>query len=100
MGAILGSSGVEHDAVLLASELATNAVRYGTGELYVRVDLADGDGIYVEIGDDSPDLPTLLAPSEAAHGRGLHIVAAVAADWGCEQRGAGKVVWFRLRPPS
>jgi len=36
------------------------------------------------------------AVAEAASGRGLMIVAALTADWGCSAADAGKVVWAVL----
>jgi anti-sigma regulatory factor (Ser/Thr protein kinase) len=93
---VLGARHATADAVLLVSELATNAVRYGEGEFLVHVDV-DDDVIRVEVADSSRELPRLRPPAEtAATGRGLHIVAALALSWGAETRGPGKVVWFTL----
>ncbi len=51
----------------------------------------------VEVTDDSPKMP---APRSAGlleeGGRGLALVESLAADWGVQARGPGKVVWFEL----
>jgi serine/threonine-protein kinase RsbW len=85
------------DALLLASELATNAVRYGIGDFTVAVVRLDAV-LRVEVCDRSPVRPTMAPPRGDADdgGRGLRIVDAVALEWGTEPRSAGKAVWFTL----
>jgi anti-sigma regulatory factor (Ser/Thr protein kinase) len=87
-------------AHLLTTEVVTNAVVHGTGQVGLRV--ISGEGVLrVEVIDESPDLPVPvpLADPRRRGGRGLHIIAAMAAAWGVEPHAdaAGKTVWFELR---
>lgn len=81
---------------LLTSELVTNAVLHAATPVTVTVRRAS-DAIRVEVADESPQLPTLKSYGEdAATGRGLHLVSALADSWGSRRRDDGKVVWFEL----
>jgi anti-sigma regulatory factor (Ser/Thr protein kinase) len=87
---------VEADAVLLASELITNAVLHArTG---IRVVLhTDGAALRVSVFDENPRLPTYEACSpEATSGRGLSLVQGMAGAWGVQRSDGGKVVWFEM----
>jgi anti-sigma regulatory factor (Ser/Thr protein kinase) len=88
--------GLRDRAVLLVSELASNAVVYaGTNPFEVRIRLAPSRRI--EIRDASGVLPAMLDPSfEDARGRGLRIVEALADAWGVCSDENGKVVWFEF----
>lgn len=85
---------------LLTSELATNAVVFGTAEIFaVEVGLRQhGPGIRVEVVDSNPSPPALReASDDDMHGRGLLLVSSLAADWGSYSLpGARKAVWFEL----
>ena len=87
------------DAELLTSELVTNAVRHAGAPVVVRVG-QEADGVIVAVQDPAPALPTPRpAGPEDVSGRGLAIVAAMAADWGVDPvPDDGKAVWFRLTP--
>ena len=87
------------DALVLTSELVTNAVRYGDGALALAIAVTAGL-LHVEVSDGNPDgvrMGTLPEP-DSLSGRGLFIVAALSSDWGCRPRldGVGKTVWFDL----
>jgi anti-sigma regulatory factor (Ser/Thr protein kinase) len=88
--------------VLLASEVATNAVRFARGptfEVEVRGgSLAGALSVHVGVTDSSPELPEPKpADDSVAHGRGLLLVDALAAHWGVAAiAGDGKTVWFEL----
>jgi anti-sigma regulatory factor (Ser/Thr protein kinase) len=96
---------VTETAVLLLSELMTNAYRHAKvprgREMWARAVLAE-NRLRVSVTDADDTLP---APREATPddetGRGLALVAALADDWGAEPRavGVGKTVWFVLRVP-
>lgn len=89
-------AGVLDTIELLASELVTNAVRYGTepgDSLMVAVDAAPGR-CRIEVHDTRRRRPRVLPTSdERARGRGLHLVELLAARWGTTDRPMGKVVW-------
>jgi two-component sensor histidine kinase len=85
------------DAVLMISELVTNAVRHARTRLHVSVSIADRT-LRVEVSDDDPTLP--VAPAlehHATSGRGLRIVDNLADRWGATPTDAGKTVWFELQ---
>ena len=75
------------DAVLVVSELATNAItaaRTSPDHVVVRVEVPDDDAVVVEVEDHGPgfasDPLTRRVKPEEEHGRGLRIVEAVADD--------------------
>jgi DNA-binding NarL/FixJ family response regulator len=83
-------------AVLLVSELATNAVLHaGTAVDVVVISLSDR--IRVEVSDRSSRLPQVQPHDPLREGgHGLEIVAAQATNWGIIPKLDGKVVWFEL----
>jgi anti-sigma regulatory factor (Ser/Thr protein kinase) len=84
-------------AVLLTSELVTNAVLHAPGTIDVGVDI-DLRGVRVEVGDCSAQAPSPReVGTDETSGRGLHLVAELARAWGVEAAPrSGKVVWFEL----
>jgi len=81
------------DALLVASELATNAVRHAQGPFRAIVTPSD-DAVRLEFHDASPSSPRLrLALTTEVDGRGLAIVERLARAWGVEERATGKIVW-------
>lgn len=85
-------------ALLLVSELATNAIRHGTPPVRLSLRL-DADRLRVEVTDSSPALPQLGHPeADETGGRGLQIVQQLAARWGSQvsRSRLGKTVWFEL----
>ena len=95
---------VEEDiAVLLTSELVTNAIAHEPGATVTLHVSSVGGQLLVEVFDACPQLPvpadaTGEAPADAETGRGLMLVATLAARWGCYLTPAGKAVWFALAP--
>jgi serine/threonine-protein kinase RsbW len=104
VGEVLGSGHpCEADAVLLASELFGNSIRHSRSSLpgkTVTVTVTARDGtIRVEVADRSGHgVPTLRPASEdAVDGRGLELVASLAARWGWRRRCRRTMTWFELR---
>ena len=95
----LGAVALRDDAVLLTSELVTNAVVHARSPCRLRLArLCDPDRLRVEVEDESPDQPRRGRPRpDEPHGRGLFLIDAIAHDWGVRRRAGGKVVWFELR---
>jgi len=92
---------VSEDLVLLASELATNAILHSRSghpdrTFTVRAMLYPGDHAWVEVIDQGGKWTADEIDDE--HGRGLAIVAAVAGDgnWGFDGDAASRTAWFRL----
>lgn len=89
---------VRSDALMLLSEVVTNAVRHGSGSIAVRAE-ADDAGVEVSVADDAAAEPRLMIqPLDAEGGRGLALVASLSDAWGVRQLpdGKGKAVWFRV----
>jgi anti-sigma regulatory factor (Ser/Thr protein kinase) len=83
-------------AVLLASELVTNAILHGKPPLGLRVTLR-GRTLRVEVTDRQwARVMASPVPPDATSGRGLVLVEALATRWGCEEAGRQKTVWFEL----
>jgi anti-sigma regulatory factor (Ser/Thr protein kinase) len=94
--ALAGDARVD-DALVLVSELVTNAILHTSREAELRVLRPTGrDTIRVEVRDHDP-VPPQPSESAGAHGGyGLRIVAAVADRWGHTVVADGKIVWFEL----
>jgi anti-sigma regulatory factor (Ser/Thr protein kinase) len=95
----LGFQPAVEDAALIAVELVTNAIRYAGsyGPIWLSLRLASGRAL-LEVQDCSPELPVIREPDFVAEsGRGLHVVAALAAavDW--LPVDGGKIVWSILK---
>lgn len=87
-------------AVLLTSELVTNALVHGRSDPLLTV-RASAEELRVQVWDDNPRAPELLAEDDLAlSGRGLQLVAGCAQAWGVEWPSdphvVGKGVWFTL----
>ncbi|MEU5091588.1 SpoIIE family protein phosphatase [Streptomyces sp. NPDC021356] len=82
---------------LILSELLTNAVRYGTDP--VRVRLLHERTLICEVSDGSSTAPHLrYAATTDEGGRGLFLVAQLADRWGTRYTETGKVIWSEQRP--
>ncbi|MFF0054096.1 ATP-binding protein [Streptomyces microflavus] len=107
------SDAVVDDAVLILSELLSNACRHGR-PLGWHTDAGDGDiraawrvetggGLTVEVTDGGgPTRPVPATPSVTARGgRGLNIISALAQEWGVRDDSSGEVtVWAHVPSPK
>jgi anti-sigma regulatory factor (Ser/Thr protein kinase) len=84
-------------AVLLTSELVTNAIIHQAGQTVMITITCSCDQLRVDVYDSSCLMPVLVdAPADAEAGRGLMLVATLSADWGYYRTPAGKAVYFTL----
>jgi len=84
------------DVQLVVSELATNAVIHAGSPFSVSV-RCDDEAIRISVQDWSRTPPQLRgAGAVGRSGRGLHLVGAVAREWGVEPAPDGKTVWAEL----
>jgi serine phosphatase RsbU (regulator of sigma subunit)/anti-sigma regulatory factor (Ser/Thr protein kinase) len=111
-----GLESVLDDALLLTSELVTNAVVHAGTAASVQCELRPGAngapaGIRVEVADRHPSKPlpvpgapetTLMSaePGESEHGYGLYLITYLADSWGVQYSRGAKQVWFELRLPG
>ncbi|KUN79001.1 phosphatase [Streptomyces bungoensis] len=83
-------------ALLVMSELVTNAVRFATGPVTVRLVRAGGR-LFCEVGDTGNGRPRLRRGEPLdEHGRGLHVVHKLTTRWGVRWTETGKAVWAEL----
>jgi sigma-B regulation protein RsbU (phosphoserine phosphatase) len=100
-----GLDSLVNEALLLTTELSTNAVVHAGTELDIEVE-ADPAGLTVTVTDFAPGPVEQLAVGPkneqsdigevAERGRGLLLVDHFASRWGTVHEGVGKGVWFRL----
>ncbi|WP_286251665.1 SpoIIE family protein phosphatase [Streptomyces graminofaciens] len=101
-----GFADIVDDAVVLTSELVTNAVVHAGTSADVLCLRAD-DGVRIEVADRYPEreIPLQITPVNMGNpdregGRGLQLCAAMAARWGVEYTPTHKQVWFQLDLPD
>ncbi|MEU0808416.1 SpoIIE family protein phosphatase [Streptomyces sp. NPDC005970] len=101
-----GLTDIVDDAVVLTSELVTNAVVHSGTTADVVCIRADG-GARIEVTDRYPErelpLQTTSSPignPDREGGRGLLLCAALASRWGVEYTATHKQVWFHLEFPD
>ena len=90
------------NAILLTSELVTNAVMHSSsrcdgGTVTVLVVESDG-GVRIEVADAGSDLsaPVVRGDVYASDGHGLFLVQTLADQWGYVREKGGTTVWFWL----
>ncbi|MEU1026521.1 ATP-binding SpoIIE family protein phosphatase, partial [Streptomyces sp. NPDC005904] len=87
------------NAELLVSELVTNALRYGEGEIRLRL-LLDRT-LVCEVWDGGFVQPRRRRARDTDEGgRGLQLVGLLSAAWGSRRTPRGKTVWFELPLPD
>ncbi|WP_354642510.1 SpoIIE family protein phosphatase [Kitasatospora camelliae] len=102
---------VVDDAIVLVSELVTNAVVHAGTAAEVCC-LREEESVRIEVTDRHPerDLPSFAHVSAASSdryadpdgegGRGLLMCSALSTSWGVEYSAGRKTVWFRLALPE
>ena len=83
-------------AVLLTSELVSNAIMHAVGPVTLTIEL-DETLIRMEVADAGTMPPTVKPYGpESATGRGLRLLDVLADQWGWNPSDSGKTVWFEL----
>ncbi|MFJ8358291.1 ATP-binding protein [Streptomyces sp. NPDC093984] len=91
------------NAVLVTSELVTNAVKHTASDRIVCRIRTDGHRLRIEVQDENRGgtLPTRRRPGpDDQNGRGLTLVGMLSGDWGVREApdGSGRIVWADLAP--
>ncbi|MYR17567.1 SpoIIE family protein phosphatase [Streptomyces sp. SID6137] len=101
-----GFADIVDDAVVLTSELVTNAVVHAGTHAEVLC-LRTDDGVRIEVSDQYPEREVPLqnsaspmASPDREGGRGLQLCAALASRWGVDYTPTHKHVWFQLNLPE
>lgn len=97
---VLGDDGVEASvielAVLLVSELVTNAAIHAGSRIRVTVHV-DTHWVRVEVQDEGSGQPVRRsATAGQLKGRGLAVVERLSTDWGTDRHKGHKTVWFEI----
>jgi len=89
---------VDQDAaLLLTSELVTNAVRHEPGRAVMLVISCSRGRLRVDVHDTARTWPAVAdVPADAESGRGLLLVETLSDEWGFYRTAAGKAVYFTL----
>jgi len=84
------------DALVVLSELVTNAIVHGSGPIEVHLRHRD-DILRIEVSDQARGVVAVADRGpDALGGRGLLLVRELAAAWGVETGERGKTVWAEL----
>ncbi|MFB7498976.1 SpoIIE family protein phosphatase [Streptomyces sp. NPDC056161] len=101
-----GFADIVDDAVVLTSELVTNAVVHAGTQADVLC-LRTEEGVRIEVADRYPEREVPLQSAavtmgspDREGGRGLQLCAALADRWGVDYTPTHKNVWFQLDPPE
>jgi anti-sigma regulatory factor (Ser/Thr protein kinase) len=87
-------------AVLVVSELVTNAVTHGTEPVTLSAGW-DGRCILLQVSDGDPDVGAVRVQQSGPNtvgGRGLFLVEAMSVRWGVSEHRDGKSVWAEVAP--
>lgn len=106
-----GLAELSETALLLASELVSNAVKAaacpaasdgaGQRQLIGLTMRCTGTCLLLEVWDANPAQPVLQEPDPTAEsGRGLFLVEALSSRWGLQAADGGKVVWCEIGLPA
>ncbi|MFF4490887.1 ATP-binding protein [Streptomyces sp. NPDC001544] len=93
-----GMSMAADEAGLLVTELATNVIKHvGEGASATLILEWRGERLRLEVHDKSSAVPALrVAGCDDECGRGLHLLATLAVDWGTVLTAVGKAVWCEV----
>lgn len=101
-----GFADIVDDAVVLTSELVTNAVVHAGTSADVLC-LRSDEGVRIEVADRYPEReiplqgsPVNMGSPDREGGRGLQLCAALAGRWGVDYTPTHKQVWFQLDLPE
>jgi PAS domain S-box-containing protein len=91
-----GRADLADTAVLLVSEIVTNALLHAGTDIGVTATL-DDNGLHVGVSDGSRHLPSRreYGPTSGT-GRGLLMLESMVDEWGVTQHRTGKTVWFHV----
>ena len=90
------TSEVRERAVLITSELATNAIIHAHSSFSVTTSVT-ADEVRVTVTDTGGEVPQPRRPDPSeTHGRGLLIMSKLADEWGIEPGQGSTTVWFTL----
>jgi hypothetical protein len=86
------------ETALFVTELATNVIKHvGEGASAALILESRRGRLRMEVHDKSRVVPSLgAAGCDEECGRGLHLLAALAVDWGTVLTAAGKAVWCEI----
>jgi serine/threonine-protein kinase RsbW len=103
LASCLAGCAVADDAITCVSELAANAVLHSNsrrpgGSFAVQATRDAGGRLRIEVTDQGGPWDPSPDPG-GQHGRGLLIVARLAADWGVSGHHDGRTVWLELDWP-
>ena len=99
----------DYTTTIVLSEVFTNALLHGVDPssgvaARIAVDLVETTtGLHVEVHDPNQgkrgNVAVSHATAQSESGRGLELVAALSASWGCKHTPAGKLVYFDMLAP-
>lgn len=92
-----GLADLRDTATLLVSELVTNAIMHGAGEVTLSVACTPQE-LTIGVSDESSAAPEVDRdpPPDRPGGRGLFLVESLATNWSYVMFPGGKLVWFCL----
>ncbi len=104
MGQLPGIGWISGDAILVASELVSNAVLHSqcTQADFLIVRVTANGALRIDVKDpgrSESDAGVAERPAELG-GMGLKIVQALSSAWGVERDSCGYTVWAELPRPS
>ncbi|MBM0275197.1 ATP-binding protein [Micromonospora tarensis] len=98
-----GMDAVADRAMVIASELISNAVQHAGTDMDITVAHVAGS-LRISVRDRGGETPSSTAPAlprqMSEGGRGLPIIAALTTDWGFFSFGDGKTVWAAIGGPN